>query len=61
MAYIIKATSSNVFGKTKLNFLHGDLFNKTNIFEMKVNAFHVEKNNFIKKTCLQKELFRADK
>ena len=61
MAYIIKATSSNVFGKTKQNFLHGDLSYKINLCEMKVNAFHVEKNNFIKKTCLQKERFRADK
>ena len=47
--------------KTKLDFLHGDLSYKINLCEMKVNAFHVEKNNFIKKTCLQKERFRADK
>ena len=43
--------------KTNLDFLQGDLFNKMNLFEMKVNAFHVQKNNFITNTYLQKEWF----
>ena len=41
--------------KTKLDFLHGDLFNKIILFEMKVNAFHVEKNSFIKKRLAYKK------
>jgi hypothetical protein len=32
-----------------------------NLFEMKVNAFHVQKKHFITNTYLQKEWFRADK